>query len=173
MFITSSDVVSRLSSERNIARVLVDEVVREARGLVVIPLSKKTFGQTSINEALKPVIAAVAEVDGDITASETFGVSTASVTRFKKENKEDIEKELEPVRKKAIERLGKVLVEITDEKLQDVGALNLSNIARNLSTVAGNMTKKEDASGGTKYQFNIFAPKVSGLKDYENVIDVN
>lgn len=172
MFQKNCDVVARLTSERNIANVLVTEIVRDARGLVIspMPLGRK-FGEKNIVTALKPVIALVGAVDGTSSAAETFSVSKNTVRRAMEENEDKLERELEPVRALAISRLSSAITKIDDEKLQDVGALNLSNIARNLSSVVGNLKKKDSSEGGNKFQFNIFTPGLSGMKDYE-VLDV-
>lgn len=172
MFLKNApDIIERLKSERNIAHVLVNDVVREARGLIVSPLVRKPFGKTNILEVLKPVIGLVAEVDGSVEAGKTFGVGPDTASGYRDANRDKIEKELEPVRTMAIERLASAISRIDDEKLQDVGALNLSNIARNLSTVVMNTRKKDAEEGGSKFQFNIFAPSVSKINEYE-IMDV-
>lgn len=168
MFLKNTDVVSRLASERNIARVLVTDIVKEARGLIVSPVITKHFGEKHIVPALKPIIAVVSQADGIAKTAERFDVGERTVSRTKEDF---LEQELAPVRSLAIDRLSAAITGITPEKLQDVGPLNLSNIARNLSTVIGNTKKKDSEDGGTKFQFNIFAPGATKLKEYE-ILDV-
>lgn len=168
MFANPLEVVNRLDSERNAARTLVNEVVRKERGLKIEPLSTtKKFGVLHVVEELKPVIALATSVDGAPSTARTFGVSETTANRYKKENEDGLEKELEPVRRLAIEKLSAAIIRIDDEKLQDVGALNLSNIARNLSTVVGNMGNKDKNGGGSQYSLHIHAPVVANLSQYD------
>lgn len=172
-FLNNEQATDRLASSRNVAHRIVADSLKEERGLVTIPENLGNKGLVA--EILKPVIAAVGIVDGNVASAKEFGVTPATVARYKKDYEAEAEAIITPVRDKALERLSNILTGIVPAP--DDSALVRSAIVKNLSQVVKNITPQRnkeastEVNNGNKYQFNIVVPAVKPLSQYD-VIDV-
>jgi predicted transcriptional regulator len=140
-------------------------------------------GDTNIPSALRQVIAEEATNGASVEElTKAFGVSASSVSAYKNgatsttsyhQKNEKLESVIDRTRDKihrrASSKLLKALTEITDEKLKDARATDLSSIAANMSRVIEKTSPKEDS----KIQNNIIfvSPTQIHADNYE-VIDV-
>lgn len=145
------------------------------------------IGSTEIPESIRKVIAQE-KLEGtkDHVLAEAFGVSPSSISAYKNgavstktynEPKAELSQFLrvakQRISKRASKKLNLALSYITDEKLAECKAVELSSVARNLSNVMVNMEQtKDSAAQGNRAQFIFVAPQQKQVSQYE-VVEVN
>lgn len=147
-------------------------------------------GDNNVPSALQKIIGETAITDGRQSAIEfarEFGISSSSVSAYSngatstesynRPNK-DLKKHLERVKnrisKKSVKLLERTIDTITDDKLAETDAKDLSGIARNLASTIEKLEgrSKESEGGSARVQVNIMVPPTRDLSQYET-IEVN
>lgn len=178
MLITKEEGDKFLNSPRNILNKLVRDTVAGAEG--VINKGGRDLDAVKheiISPAMRTLIGATTRITPERETGRIFDISdtTAHVIKdgrvgshteardgYAPRNKEvkKIDDKLAPINELALDRLASSLSRITDSKLEDEDAKDLSSIARNLSGIVKDTSPKAvDEDGGEKYQFQIFAPQ--------------
>lgn len=156
----------------------------KAQVIKTIPRGRKA-DEKNVPSVLREVIAEEAingASNGEL--AKAFGVSESSVSAYKngatstksynngdEKLKTVVERTRERIHSRASNKLLKALTEITDEKLKDARATDLSTIAANMSRVIEKTSPKEDIG---KIQNNIIfvSPTQISENNYE-IIDVS
>lgn len=131
----------------------------------------------TIPKELRPIIAAVAHVDGSTKTAREFGISEVQANELKHgrgsvghpnaELKRETGKILDNVKELAAERLLAAVGLLDDDRLAGVQkAAELSAIAANLSRVVEKVTPKETHNPAI---FHVYAPQLKSLDKYEVV----
>lgn len=172
-----------LKSSRNILlKKIVDDARANAEGVVNLPLKETNpAGKVSkIPDGMRAIIGAVSKVVGPKEAAEQFGISIPTAhhiehghrgTNHDVVDRKDVKKldrELEPIRQLAIDKMKNAILAITEDKLESSKATELASVARSMSGIVKDMNP-ESKDGGEKYQFNIFAPQVVNESHYTTV----
>lgn len=137
-------------------------------------------GDVNIHPVVRSVISAAARLSTAKEVSEDFNVSPAQVHNLKHgkttgtgEVKDEIlkgaDKELEGVRGKAIQILVDSLGFINADKLKDLKATSLTNVAKDMASVIEKTSPKSDAN--TRPSVVIITAERREIKDYQ-VIEV-
>lgn len=166
MFSSAKGIKDKLDSERNVARVVANEIILAERGL-----KRETHHNgAGLAPILKPVMAVVADNSSCRDTGELFGAGKDAVNDYqhgeslgdKKENASKNKKNHEdiyaPARELAVGVVSSALKLITEEKLIDLSAKSLSEITRNLSSVVRNLAGPKDESETSKFALNLFVP---------------
>lgn len=137
-------------------------------------------GDVNIHPVVRSVIAAAARIDTAKNVADNFDVSPAQVHNLKHgkttgtgEVKDEIllgaDKELEGVRAKAVKILVDSLSFVTEDKLKDLKATSLTNVAKDMATVIEKTSPKVDEN--RKPSVIIITAQRREIKDYQ-VIEV-
>jgi hypothetical protein len=161
MFVNSKKASERLRSHRNVLVSMGNEVIKEQTGLKTF-LADSQVGDTSVPEMMRNVIGAAATFEPCRDVAAEFGVGKTQANEHARALAKKVDV-LAPARELAINKMTKALEGISSEKLQDLGAKTLSEVARNVSSVVRNVTpeKKDEDTG--RYTLNIFTPRAMGF----------
>ena len=109
--------------------------------------------------------------------AEAFDTTQAEVSQIergkvKSVDESIVEKKLFSVRESALDRLTQAVMGITDDKMSNVKATDLSNIAKNLAFVVERTAPRQDLPGGSAAQIIIYAPSLRDENSYK-VVEVS
>lgn len=109
--------------------------------------------------------------------AEAFDTTQAEVSQIergkvKSVDESIVEKKLFSVRESALDRLTQAVLGITDDKMSNVKATDLSNIAKNLAFVVERTAPRQDLPGGSAAQIIIYAPSLRDENSYK-VVEVS
>ena len=197
MFISEEEKNSRLSGSLSLEpdrEVLVSNTEEERAGEVQEGTSTsnlsvisdhrfrgRTKGAKNIPDFLRPIIGASVTFSGNRETQEAFGIGSSASTFSMQHGKTSPEGKLQPelkskveqivgkVQETAAEKLMSALGFITDEKLENAKATDLSSIAANMSRVIEKTTEKKE---NVAAQIVIYAPSLRTEEKYE-IIESN
>lgn len=154
----------------------------------VLPMQRpgRSQGDTNVPDSLRKIIGETSEIDGRKEALELarhFGVSPSSVSAYangststatmeKTPNKPHINKAKERIASRAKRVAMRSLNYLTDEKLKDVKAVELAQIAKSMSGIVKDMEPEEGGGddGSNKPQFIFYSPQIRDERHYEVTI---
>ena len=142
-------------------------------------------GKTNTPDIVRETIAKCA-LEGEGTGSEiarAFGISQSSVSAYKvgahstnsyhEPDQDLISKVLRhkaTISKRAAKLTLKALANITEEKLEATKAVDLSTIAKNMSTIIADMEPKQnEPHQQNNVQFVFMAPRVKNIEEYRTI----
>jgi hypothetical protein len=183
MIISETEKNERLNGEYNLLNRLANRASRSGDALIISP---EPLGRKPEVPNIPPIIkeiVATATRSGEATNKEmadAFGISTRTVSdakdgRVGKRRDEELETRIEQnvdkIRDSAVQRIMKSLNVMSDEKLENCKARDLSGIAANLSKVVDNLAPREKESAFQGVQIVFYSPRMKSVADFE-VIDV-
>lgn len=144
------------------------------------------LGDVNVPHSLRKVIGEQSSIEGrqaGLELANSFGISPASVSAYQspenssqlsESNKENITEFLigrkQKLSKRALNKLNMAMVHITDDKLKDLKATDLSSVAKNMAEVARKMEPEVKDERKDPVQFVIFAPQVNNEANYQTVV---
>ncbi|HWY33939.1 MAG TPA: hypothetical protein VNX68_04790 [Nitrosopumilaceae archaeon] len=151
----------------------------------VIPIVKGRGNAKEVPDSMREIIAEEA-INGSSAKviSHAFGVSESSISAYKNGahstssyhspvssllSSNNRVKEVIASRSKRV--LLRALKEITDEKLKDTKAVELSSIARNMGGIINDMTPKNEVNVNMQNKVIVYAPRIREESEFE-VLDV-
>jgi len=166
------------------------EPIVQTPEIVDIPTKGRNEGDVNVPESLRKIIGETALLDGRQSAlqlAEQFGLSKSSVsaytkgatstTTYNEPNKEiisHINKARQRAIKKASRTLNGALEAISQDKLDQTDAKDLSVIAKNMSGIIKDLeppqTSDSDPSSSNTPQFVIFAPQFRDERSFESIV---
>lgn|SRR6188768_147476 len=166
------------------------ESIVQTPEIVDIPTKGRNEGDVNVPESLRKIIGETALLDGRQSAlqlAEQFGLSKSSVsaytkgatstTTYNEPNKEiisHINKARQRAIKKASRTLNGALEAISQDKLDQTDAKDLSVIAKNMSGIIKDLeppqTSDSDPSSSNTPQFVIFAPQFRDERSFESIV---
>lgn len=142
------------------------------------------LGQTNIPPIFRELIGTAARIGGPTQSARAWGTSVMHAHHLshgrtgpdkigdrKKDLIEAIEFNTQTVRNKVLGRIEQAVTGITDEKLENKDAKELSMIARNLSSILSS-TRVADGPRETNAQIIVFSPEQAKEAEYD-IIEVN
>jgi hypothetical protein len=148
-----------------------------------IPTQGRNEGDTNKPESLRQVIAQC-KIEGsdDAEIKEAFKTSTSAINAYtngKNGTSDKVNERLakfvtaarSTITKKASRKLISALDHITEDKISELKANEISVVAKNLSSIINENEHKNAQIGNLNAQFVIFAPPQKAINDYD-VIDV-
>ena len=172
MLLDKADLERRLKSPRNILN--LPQLQRQRCAIVSMPRNGRTKGATNIPSPIKIMAGVLAKTESAKDVADALDISKSSVykasgTNAPAEVKAAVDNTTEKIRDLALDKLMGSLGIINDETLANVSAKDASSIARNLATVANQLSPRDAvASGATLI---IYAPQQRQEKHFP-VIDV-
>ena len=166
------------------------EPIVQTPEIVDIPTKGRNEGDVNVPESLRKIIGETALLDGRQSAlqlAEQFGLSKSSVsaytkgatstTTYNEPNKEiisHINKARQRAIKKASRTLNGALEAISQDKLDQTDAKDLSVIAKNMSGIIKDLEPKEtsdpSSQSSNQPQFVIFAPQFRDERSFESIV---
>lgn len=133
-------------------------------------------GATELDPMEKEIIGTLSRIDGPAAAAAAFQVAPSTAFNlgngnFKKDEevKSRIERNLGRVRDSALSKLLDSLELIDDDKLESLGAKDLSTVASNLSRVVEKSLPRDMQQAPTA-QLIVYAPTIAKEEHYETVV---
>ena len=172
MLLDKADLERRLKSPRNILN--LPQLQRQRCAIVSMPRNGRAKGATNIPSPIKIMAGVLAKTESAKDVADALDISKSSVykasgTNAPAEVKAAVDNTTEKIRDLALDKLMGSLGIINDETLANVSAKDASSIARNLATVANQLSPRDAvASGATLI---IYAPQQRQEKHFP-VIDV-
>ena len=173
MLLDKADLERRLKSPRNILN--LPQIQRQRCAIVQLHNHNgRTKGATNIPSPIKIMAGVLAKTESAKDVADALDISKSSVykasgTNAPAEVKAAVDNTTEKIRDLALDKLMGSLGIINDETLANVSAKDASSIARNLATVANQLSPRDAvASGATLI---IYAPQQRQEKHFP-VIDV-
>ena len=173
MLLDKADLERRLKSPRNILN--LPQLQRQRCAIVSMPRNGRAKGATNIPSPIKIMAGVLAKTESAKDVADALDISKSSVykasgTNAPAEVKAAVDNTTEKIRDLALDKLMGSLGIINDETLANVSAKDASSIARNLATVANQLSPRDrgDASQATLI---IYAPQQRQEKHFP-VIDV-
>lgn len=96
-------------------------------------------------------------------------VSRLNVGQAKAPNEDKVNRIVGQVKDLALDRLVASITRVTDDKLENSSAKDLSSIASNLSKVVSNVSPRSEASEGPKVNITIYAPEQRRESLYDTI----
>ena len=150
------------------------------------PRKGRGVGNVEVPNEIRKLIADDNLTNGRQSALELasdFGISPSSVSAYSKGSTSTasyrepdktltnyIKARKQRITKKALRVLTNSLDTLTPEKLSTVKARDLAGIAKDMSTVANNMSDKNESQSDGKPQFIVYAPQVRDERSYETIV---
>lgn len=152
---------------------------------IVEPLKEKGRNEGDINvpHSVRKLIGDTAVFNGRQDAlqlANQFGISSASVSGYtnpansalSEANKFDIKnflsKRRDKISKRAINKLNMAVSMISEDKLKDCKAIELSQVAKNMASVVGTLNPPEhESENKNPVQFHFYSPQVKNETHYE------
>jgi len=147
----------------------------------------RQVGDVNVPQSVRTLLADTTVFEGRREGNQladVFGVSHGSVGVYATPNSKlaenlspDIRQDInsfltgkkEKISKKAIARLSMAMNHITEEKLQDLGAVALGTVAKDMAAVVKSMEPKEESKQDNNVQFLMYAPQVKNENHYQTV----
>jgi hypothetical protein len=132
--------------------------------VVVLPLHRggRKPGVPNVPTNVKEMLGQLAHDTSVKDVSASFEVSTASVNNYK-----DRPEVLDRVHNRAVDRLLSSLGLLTDDKMDKLGAVDLSTVADKMSRVVERTGTR--TSEGTTARLVLYAPRVKEEKEFETI----
>lgn len=164
-----------------------NEVANSNVHIIELPNKGRNEGDKNVPDFLRSIISNTAIEESSKEANKLasrFGVSASSVSAYKHGNTStdsyhlpnaELTKNNNTTRDKIIKRgKAKILAamrHITDDKMENANAKDLSSIAKDMSVVVKNMdpSDKLNESTGPQVQFVFYAPQVRSLDSYDQL----
>jgi hypothetical protein len=164
MKIDQKELERRLASGNNIANTVVEHRSRAVgrRG-------------PELPASVKDSIAVLAHEPGSRQKhlAAEFGVSVATIGNIKRDPTDAAQKEIDTNRKNiqdsALRKLMSSLNLISDDKLTDLSPKELTRVARDLSSIVGNLEEKQKETDQTQVNVIVYAPQTVEEKSYKTV----
>lgn len=175
MILSESVALDRLNSEENLVNRFSLTPTKD--NVTVMPLGRggKESGFKNFPQYTRNLIAVMTRSGqmNQVEAAAAFGTSQQNVSKIengltKSVDEKAVESLLAPIRDVALERLQASLGLITDDKLANCKAIDLSNIASNLSRVV-DKTLPRTREGGTNVQVVVFSPETRREENYRSI----
>lgn len=153
--------------------------VVEAGKSIVVPdrhRHGRTKGATELDDMTKEIAGTLTRLSGPAAVAEAFEIAPSTAHHLGKADgkksgdiREKLEKNLGRVRDVALDRLLSSINLIEDDKLEGLGAKDLSTVASNLSRVVEKTLPKEMQQAPTA-QLIVYAPTIAKEEHYETVV---
>ena len=171
MFLTKEQAEKRLSSENNLANRFNSSQVEITEKVIQLPGKKP--GSINLEKEVRNEIAIRARLgETQVSLAKEFKVITPTVSsiergKVKGIDEDKVEKAINEVRDRALDRLMHSLGLITDDKLSGCSAKDLSVIASNMGRVVEKVTPKTE--GPDNINFIIYSPELKKEQAFDVV----
>jgi len=136
----------------------------------------RTVGATTVDSMTREIAGTLTRIEGPASVARAFEIAPSTAFHMGRadgkkdgELRERIEKNLGKVRDIALDRLMTSINLIEDDKLESLGAKDLSTVASNLSRVV-EKTLPRDMSAAPTAQLIVYAPTIAKEEHYETVV---
>lgn len=136
-----------------------------------IPHAVRAFiAEEAINGASSKEITDALNISpSSISAYKNGATSTASYDSPNKKLRAHIDNVKERITKKASNRLIRALNNLDEDKMNELGARDLSGVAKDMSVIIDKMSPKADKSTEQHAHIHLYTPPQKKLEDYESI----
>lgn len=165
-----------------------EKELKKTPEVVIMPSPGRKEGDNNVPESLRKIIGETSVIDGRqeaLTLAKAFGISasstsayavgassTASYDKPKKDIKDHIELSKKKIARSASQKLKLAIAHLTEDKLIETKAKDLSGVARDMAAVMKDMSPEVTSEGdGFKGpQFVIYAPQFRDERQFETIV---
>lgn len=137
---------------------------------------RKIIGETSVIEGRKEALELAAQFGISGSSVSAYSHPDSSANNLSDSNKSDLDEFVtgrkNKLTKRALAKLSMAIAHINPEKLRELKATDLSNVAKNMAQVVKHMEpeKDKDKAEVAPVQFLMYAPQVRNETHYETVV---
>lgn len=163
----------------------LDDALNDMPAKVTDKHRGRSEGDNNVPDSLRKIIGATSQIEGReeaLALAKMFGVSGSSVSAYangatstasyhkpKKEIKDFIINRKTRMTKKALRKLNLALEGISEEKLNELSAKDLSTVAKDMSSVVRHMEPEHTGPSANGPQFVVYAPKMVQENHFETI----